>query len=46
MPGVLLCARACRAGGVGSALTWAAEAKKMGQAETSSKGGPLVESST
>jgi site-specific DNA recombinase len=27
------------------ALTWAAEAKRGGQARTSSKGGPLVESS-
>ena len=27
------------------ALSWAAEAKKMGQAELSTKGGPLVESS-
>ncbi|MGB3015701.1 MAG: hypothetical protein WBB41_13840, partial [Candidatus Nanopelagicales bacterium] len=27
------------------ALSWAAEAKKMGQAEPSTKGGPLVESS-
>lgn len=27
------------------ALTWAAEAKKLGQARTSTKGGPLVESS-
>ena len=27
------------------ALTWAADAKKLGQARTSTKGGPLVESS-
>ncbi len=27
------------------ALSWAAEAKKMGQAEPSTKGGPMVESS-